>query len=63
VHWIPADHVTDTSPECEGHERHFRSLRRAVDFVMRELTIASRTNVWIATADGNLTIEQIEQLQ
>jgi hypothetical protein len=30
---------------------------------MRELTIASRANVWITTADGNLTIEQIEQLK
>ena len=62
VHWIPANLVTDASPACQGHERHFRSLRRAIDFVMRELTIASRTNVWITTADGNLTIEQIKQL-
>ena len=30
---------------------------------MQGLTIADRANVWIATEDGNLMVEQIEQLQ
>ena len=63
VQWIPADEITEVSPDREVHKRHFGSLRRAIDFVMRELSIASRANVWITTAKGNLTIEQIEQLR
>ena len=62
VHWMPADQVPD-SPDWDGHERHFASLRGAIDFVMQELTIADRANVTITTEDGNLTIEQIEKLQ
>ena len=62
VHWMPADEVREARPDWGGHERHFESLRRAVDFVMQELTIAGRANVWITTEDGNLTIEQIEKL-
>ncbi len=62
VHWMPADEVREARPDWGGHERHFESLRRAVDFVMQELTIAGRANAWIATEDGNLTIEQIEKL-
>ena len=45
------------------HERHFQSLRSAIDFVMHELTIADRTNVMVTTEDDNLAIEQIEKLQ
>jgi hypothetical protein len=30
---------------------------------MQSLTIADRANVWIATEDGSLVVEQIEQLQ
>jgi hypothetical protein len=63
VHWMPADQVSEARPDWDGHERHFESLRRAVDFVMQELTIAGRANAWITTEDGNLTIEQIEKLQ
>jgi hypothetical protein len=63
VHWIPADEVSQATPDWGGHERHFESLRRAIDFVMQELTIAARANAWITTQDGNLTIEQIEKLQ
>jgi hypothetical protein len=63
VHWMPADQVSEARPDWGGHERHFESLRRAVDFVMQELTIAGRANAWITTEDGNLTIEQIEKLQ
>jgi hypothetical protein len=62
VHWMPADEVPESRPDWGGHERHFESLRRAVDFVMQELTIAGRANAWITTEDGNLTIEQIEKL-
>jgi hypothetical protein len=62
VHWMPADEVREARPDWGGHERHFESLRRAVDFVMQELTIAGRANAWITTEDGNLTIEQIEKL-
>ena len=62
VHWMPADEVREARPDWGGHAIHFESLRRAVDFVMQELTIAGRANVWITTEDGNLTIEQIEKL-
>src|SRR6266487_3467528 len=34
VHWMPADQVSEARPDWGGHERHFESLRRAVDFVM-----------------------------
>jgi hypothetical protein len=63
VHWMPADEVREARLNWRGHERHFQSLRRAVDFVMHELTIADRANVRISTADSNLAIEQIEKLQ
>jgi hypothetical protein len=63
VHWMPADEVREARPDWRGHERHFQSLRRAVDFVMHELTIADRANVMITTEDDNLAIEQIEKLQ
>jgi hypothetical protein len=63
VHWIPADQVPEARPDWGGHRRHFESLRRAIDFVMHELTIADRANVWITTEDGNLTIEQIAKLE
>jgi hypothetical protein len=63
VHWMPADEAREATPDWRGHERHFQSLRRAVDFVMHELTIADRANVMIATEDDNLAIEQIEKLQ
>jgi hypothetical protein len=63
VHWMPADQVPEARADWRGHERHFESLRRAIDFVMQELTIADRANVTITTEDGNLTIEQIEKLQ
>jgi hypothetical protein len=62
VHWMPADQVSEAKPDWGGHERHFGSLRRAIDFVMHELTIAGRANAWITTESGNLTIEQIEKL-
>jgi hypothetical protein len=29
---------------------------------MEQLSVADRANLWITTAEGNLTIEQIEQL-
>jgi hypothetical protein len=63
VHWMPADEVPVARPDWDGHERHFESLRRGIDFVTHELTIAGRANAWITTEDGNLTIEQIEKLQ
>ena len=63
VHWMPADEVREARLNWRGHERHFQSLRRAVDFVMHELTIADRANVMITTEDDNLAIEQIEKLQ
>jgi hypothetical protein len=63
VHWMPADEVPEARPDWRGHERHFQSLRSAVDFVMDELSIADRANLRITTADGNLAIEQIEKLQ
>jgi hypothetical protein len=63
VHWMPADEVQEARPDWRGHQRHYRSLRRAVDFVMHELTIADRANVMITTEDDNLAIEQIEKLQ
>jgi hypothetical protein len=62
AHWMPADQIPKARPDWGGHERHFESLRRAVDFVMQELTIAGRANAWITTEDSNLTIEQIEKL-
>ena len=63
VHWMPADEVGEARPDWRGHERHFQSLRSAIDFVMHELTIAGRTDAWIMTENGNLTIEQIERLK
>jgi hypothetical protein len=63
VHWMPADEVSEAKLDWDGHERHFESLRSAIDFVMHELTIAERANVMIRTEDGNLAIEQIEKLQ
>jgi hypothetical protein len=63
VHWMPADQVPEARADWRGHERHFESLRRAIAFVMQELTIADRANVTITTEDGNLTIEQIEKFQ
>jgi hypothetical protein len=63
VHWMPADEVREARPDWRGHERHFESLRSAVDFVMHELTIADRANVMITTENDNLAIEQIEKLQ
>jgi hypothetical protein len=62
VHWIPADEVGEARPDWRGHERHFQSLRSAVDFVMHELSISDRANVRIRTPDGDLAIEQIEKL-
>ena len=62
VHWVAADEIPETTPEWGGHERHFESLRSAIDFVMHDLTIAGRANAWITTKDGKLTIEQIEKL-
>ena len=50
-------------PDWSGNQQHFESLREAIDFVMQRLTIADRANVWITTKDGNLTVEQIKQLQ
>ena len=61
VHWVPADQVV--AADREEHNRHFRSLRRAIDFVMHELNIPSRANAWITSAGGSLAIEQIERLQ
>jgi len=63
VHWVPADQVPEAGPDWGGHERHFASLRSAVDFVMHELTIAERANLTVTTEEDNLTIEQIEKLQ
>ena len=63
VHWTSADQVLDAEPGTEGNQRHFESLRKATDFVMEELTIADRANVWIATEQGNLTLEQIKTLR
>ena len=63
VHWVPADRIAEAGPDWGGNQRHFESLRQAIEFVMRGLTIADRANVWIATEDGNLMVEQIEQLQ
>jgi hypothetical protein len=63
VHWMPADQVPEASPDWDGRERHFETLRKAIDFVTHELTIAGRANAWIATEGGNLSIEQIEKLQ
>jgi hypothetical protein len=62
VHWMPADQVLEARPDWSGFERHFPSLCRAINFVMQELTIADRANVWITTEDGNLALEQIEEL-
>jgi hypothetical protein len=55
--------VREARPGWRGHERHFQSLRRAVDFVMHEPTFANRANLMITTQDDNLAIEQIEKLQ
>jgi hypothetical protein len=63
VHWVPADQVSGAGPDWGGNQRHFESLRKAIEFVMQGLTIADRANVWITTEDGDLTIEQIEKLQ
>ena len=38
-------------------------MRQAICFAMDELTIADRANLWIATEEGNLPVEQIEQLR
>jgi len=62
VHWVPADQIADAGPDWGGNQRHFESLRLAIEFVMQGLTIADRANLWIATEDGNLMVEQIEQL-
>ena len=62
VHWMPADQVAQTRADGRPHERHFDTLRMAIDFVLHELPIAARANVWLTTADGNLTMEQIERL-
>ena len=62
VHWLPADQVPETGPEWRGNQRHFESLRKAVEFVTQELTIADRANVWITNEDGDLSIEQIEKM-
>jgi hypothetical protein len=62
VFWTPADQIPQTAPEWAGNQRHFESLREAVRFAMEELTVADRANIWITTENGNLTIEQIEQL-
>jgi hypothetical protein len=62
VFWTPADQIPETGPDWGGNQRHFESLREAVRFAMEELTTADRANIWITTEDGNLTIEQIEQL-
>ena len=62
VHWMPADQVAQTRADGPPHERHFDTLRTAIDFVLHELPIAARANVWLTTADGNLTMEQIERL-
>src|SRR4029453_12629639 len=56
VHWMPADEVREARPDWRGHERHFQSLRRSVDFVMHELTLADRANGRISTADRNLAM-------
>ena len=63
VHWMPADQVAQTRVDGRPHERHFNTLRRAIDFVLHELPLAARANVWLTTAEGNLTMEQIERLQ
>jgi hypothetical protein len=62
VFWTPADQIPETGPDWAGNQRHFATLREAVRFAMEELTTADRANIWITTEDGNLTIEQIEQL-
>ena len=63
VHWVPADRIAEAGPDWGGNQRHFESLRKAIEFVRQSLTIADRANVWITTKDGNLTVEQIEKLQ
>jgi hypothetical protein len=62
VLWVPADQVPETGADTPPNQRHFGSLRQAICFALDELTIADRANLWIATEDGNLTVEQIEQL-
>jgi hypothetical protein len=63
VRWVPADRIAEAGPDWGGNQRHFESLRQAIEFVMQGLTIADRANVWIVTEEGNLMLEQIEQLQ
>jgi len=63
VHWTSAYQVLEAEPGTAGNQQHFESLREAIDFVMQELTIADRANVWVTTEHGNLTVEQIEKLQ
>jgi hypothetical protein len=60
--WTPGDQIPETGPDWAGNQRHFESLREAVRFAMEELTTADRANIWITTEDGDLTVEQIEQL-
>jgi hypothetical protein len=43
-------------------ERYRVGSRPVAMLCMEELTIAERANLWITTEEGNLTIEQIEQL-
>jgi hypothetical protein len=61
VHWTSAYQVLEAEPGTAGNQQHFESLREAIDFVMQELTIADRANVWVTTEHGNLTVEQIEK--
>jgi hypothetical protein len=60
--WVPADQIPETGTDVNPNQRHFDSLRQAICFAMEELTVADRANLWITTEEGNLTIEQIEQL-
>ena len=62
VLWVRADEVPETGVDSPPNQRDFDSLRQAIRFAMDELTIADRANLWIATEQGNLTVEQIEQL-
>jgi hypothetical protein len=63
VHWTSAYKVLEAEPGKAVNQQHFESVREAIDFVMQELTIADRANVWITTKHDNLTVEQIEKLQ
>lgn len=60
--WIPANELPEAGADWTGNQRHFTSLREAVRFAVEDLGIADRANVWITTEEGNLTVEQIEQL-